>query len=68
MGSKSIQNSATLELSVPVPSTDLFSHSCSAHRSTTEVVSLSVDFWSASDVEEAVHSPVPFSVPELKAR
>nr|WP_092907875.1 nucleotidyltransferase domain-containing protein [Halostagnicola kamekurae] len=38
MGSKSIQRGASLELSVPVPSTDLFSHTC-----TGEILTLLVD-------------------------
>lgn len=38
MGSKNIQNSASLELPVPVPSTDIFSHAC-----TGEVLGLLVD-------------------------
>jgi len=31
MGRKSIQKGVTLELLVPVPSTDFFSHSCSGY-------------------------------------
>ncbi|QCS44997.1 nucleotidyltransferase domain-containing protein [Natrinema versiforme] len=38
MGSKSIQRGASLELAVPVPSTDLFSHAC-----TGEILTLLVD-------------------------
>jgi hypothetical protein len=35
------------------------------HRSTTEVVGLSVDSRSADETSEAVYSPFPFNIPDL---